>query len=386
MTDEIPSKLLKELRSNLASALADFKAYDVPAICLRIGLHGGTEEEAFQSKYKYAQKRIAALSSDELLKSARQLHIEEDDFALGETIAKIVDLKNNPITTLTRRRLIKLFDTQPLVTEIEEMEFIHSIWPIGSIRAPQSMAFENLEEFLFQHTVRNDDLTQKEVLESLGILECSTSQLFKFLEGVTSAEYQSQHRQTELAKAIDELLRHDGYEIVKVRKVSGSPVFKIRDLPNGNPSDHEISKTIHDFEPNQVGPRWEDALNSKSSDPERAITLARTLLEDVCKWILHEADKGWQETDDLPILYRKTAKVLNLAPDNHTEQIFKQILGGCQSVVIALGALRNKLGDAHSIGPKRVRPASRHAELAVNLAGAMAMFLIATWANKNDKP
>jgi hypothetical protein len=60
-------------------------------------------------------------------------------------------------------------------------------------------------------------------------------------------------------------------------------------------------------------------------------------------------------------------------------RVFKQILGSCQSVVESLGALRNKLGDAHSPGPKRARPQPRHAELAVNLSGAMATFLVATW-------
>jgi hypothetical protein len=70
---------------------------------------------------------------------------------------------------------------------------------------------------------------------------------------------------------------------------------------------------------------------------------------------------------------------MNLAPDGHKEQVFKQILGGCQSIVESLGSLRNKLSDAHSPGPKRAKPLPRHAELAVNLSGTMAMFLVATW-------
>ncbi len=48
---------------------------------------------------------------------------------------------------------------------------------------------------------------------------------------------------------------------------------------------------------------------------------------------------------DLPVLYRKLSKLLRLAPDDHTEQVFKQILGSCQSVVESLGVLRNKLSD-----------------------------------------
>ncbi|WP_042491478.1 abortive infection family protein, partial [Sphingomonas parapaucimobilis] len=62
------------------------------------------------------------------------------------------------------------------------------------------------------------------------------------------------------------------------------------------------------------------------------------------------------------------------------------ILGNCQSVVESLGALRNKLGDAHGGGPKRARPAARHAELAVNLAGSMATFLVATWETRRTPP
>lgn len=385
MEDDISAILLKTLRTELASAIANFKAYDVPAICTRIGLSKGSEEEAFQSKFKYAQKRIAGLPTDDLLKSARQLHAEEEGYSLGEALAKVDDLNSHPITTLTRRRLIKLFDGQTLATEVEHMDFIRSVWPIGDMPVGNGIHYDNLEAFLVQHTVRNDDLTQQELMENLGILECSTSRLFKFLEAVTSAEYQTVKRQGELAEAIDRLLRHDGYALVRSGKISGSPVFKVRDMPDGSPSDQEISKAIQDFETSQISPRWQAALDSRSSDPERSITLARTLLEDVCKWILHEAGDGWAEADDLPALYKKTAKVLNLAPDDHTEQIFKQILGGCQSVVSALGALRNKLGDAHSIGPKRVRPAARHAELAVNLAGTMSTFLIATWGTKSDK-
>jgi hypothetical protein len=110
-----------------------------------------------------------------------------------------------------------------------------------------------------------------------------------------------------------------------------------------------------------------------------AITLARTLLEDVIKWLLTKQGVDYDERADLPALYRLIAANLNLAPDGHTEEVFKRILGSCQSVVESLGTLRNRLSDAHSSGPLRAKPQPRHAELAVNLAGTMATFLIATW-------
>jgi hypothetical protein len=36
-------------------------------------------------------------------------------------------------------------------------------------------------------------------------------------------------------------------------------------------------------------------------------------------------------------------------------------------------------GDAHGQGRNPIRPTPRHAELAVNLAGTMAAFLVSTW-------
>ena len=153
---------------------------------------------------------------------------------------------------------------------------------------------------------------------------------------------------------------------------------------NGSPSDEGISDTLQSFDQATIHRRWEKALSRRSSDPEGAITLSRTLLEDVFKWILHEQDIQSGERDDLPTLYRKVAKSLSLAPDDHTEEAFKRILGSCQSVVESIATLRNRIGDAHGAKPRQVKPKARHAELTVNLAGAMATFIVSTWLEKNQ--
>jgi hypothetical protein len=51
-------------------------------------------------------------------------------------------------------------------------------------------------------------------------------------------------------------------------------------------------------------------------------------------------------------------------------------------VIEGLGAVRNKLSDAHGRGKRSPKPAARHAELVVNLAGAMATFLVRTWRSR----
>ena len=77
------------------------------------------------------------------------------------------------------------------------------------------------------------------------------------------------------------------------------------------------------------------------------------------------------------------AEKLNLAPNHLQEPVFKAILGNCQSIVNNLAAIRNRIGDAHGQGRRPVKPKPRHAELAVNLAGTMAAFLISTWKERS---
>lgn len=152
---------------------------------------------------------------------------------------------------------------------------------------------------------------------------------------------------------------------------------------NTAPADATISECLSSFDPDGVHRAWEKALNRRHEDPEGAITAARTLLETVCKGILEEAGEVYGD-EDLPKLYGRTARLMNLSPSQHTEETFKAILGGCHTVVTNLGTLRNRIGDAHGQGRSPARPASRHAALAVNLAGSMATFLVETWKLRRE--
>jgi hypothetical protein len=160
------------------------------------------------------------------------------------------------------------------------------------------------------------------------------------------------------------------------------------DIRGTQPADDDISAILINFDTDHVYIAWEKALERRNHDPEAAITMARTLIESVCKHILEEAgipykDKG-RDQDDLPQLYSKTAMQLNLAPEQHQEEVFKQILGGCKSVIGGLSGVRNRLSDSHGKGKKAIKPSPRHAALAVNLAGSMAAFLVATWEERSS--
>lgn len=382
-----PAELAATIRECLISALSDAKAYDVPSLCRRFGLADGTEQEAFSSKYKYVSKRLRDVSGKRVLDIAREYLTEHDNFRLAEAVQILDENQEPPITELTRRRIMAFLKAGALVTEIEELEFFRKLWPIASIHCqtdPSDYQWRSFEDAFFQHTIRNGDWDNVDVLKAVGFPTMSRHEVGRFLVALVDPMMQKPERQAQLVKGLNDLLKHDGYSLIEAGKISGSPRYRIAQPVAGAPSDEAISGTLQALTPEEIHGRWERAMERRTRDPQGAITLARTLLEDVCKWVLVEAGETYQEKDDLPALYRKLSKVLKLAPDEHTEQAFRQLLGSCQQIVELLGSLRNKLGDAHSPGPKRARPLPRHAELAVNLSGTMATFLASTWQARRE--
>lgn len=163
-----------------------------------------------------------------------------------------------------------------------------------------------------------------------------------------------------------------------------NPVFEFLENPKNTPAEIVISERVAAITEGYIKSEWTKALQRKIEDPEGAITSSRTLIETVCKHILDDLKVEYDDKLELPQLYKLTAKQLNLAPDQHTEKIFKQILNGCQAVVEGLGGVRNRLSDSHGKKMTSAKPSSRHAELAVNLAGTMTAFLYETFENMRE--
>jgi hypothetical protein len=157
------------------------------------------------------------------------------------------------------------------------------------------------------------------------------------------------------------------------------PLIDHLESNNNLPLDDNI-----EFNEDFIQELWHKALERKNSDPEGAITTARTLIETILKHVLDEFKIPYSASADLSELYKSVAKELNLAPEQHHEQIFKQILGGANGIIGGLGALRNKLGDAHGKAKNQIKPSERHSELAINMAGSIGVFIYKTYKSKCD--
>ena len=143
-----------------------------------------------------------------------------------------------------------------------------------------------------------------------------------------------------------------------------------------------VSEAIDVFNSAYMQETWTKALARRETDPEGAVTSARTLLESLCKHILEDAGKTPRVGTSLPDLYKAVAAELEISPDVKTAPIFATLFTACAEVIKGIGSLRNSLSDAHGRGPFGTMPDWRHAELAVNLSGAMATYLAAVWKGR----
>ena len=109
-----------------------------------------------------------------------------------------------------------------------------------------------------------------------------------------------------------------------------------------------MSTSLESFDAEGVHVVWGKALDRRNADPEGAITIARTLLENGVQWILDEIPgSSYTDKEDLPKLYGMVARALSLAPNcKHSEEPIKAILGGAMNLVNGMSTLRNRLATS----------------------------------------
>lgn len=361
----------------------------------QLGLAPGDVDDAMRSKKVYVRSRISKLSLDQLRGLGIAVERDHPLVALSEALDKLNETGTPELGEVARRRIIKLFDRDhQLEGDLSMVGFIEPIWPAldKTVTSPGGWGQVTLKGQIERHADLNQDWSGADVLHQLGAVTWSRARFFRLIEAAVHPRTRDDDKgRASLIAEINRHLEPDGWVLKPTGKTSGLPVYTVQPTtPAGeHPADAGITAVLASFDRDGVHAAWEEALALRAEKPEAAITAARTLVETVCKHILaHDPAGSYDEKDDLPKLYRATAKSLKLAPDQHSAEAFRMVLGGCFSVVEGLGTLRNKLGNAHGKGPEQarpqVRPKPRHAELAVNLAGAMAMFLVSTWVDRRS--
>ena len=177
--------------------------------------------------------------------------------------------------------------------------------------------------------------------------------------------------------AVDHLnryLSYDGCELVMVGAVyrvraRGEPLIEVE--AQLQPKVH----AGHEFIAEQIE-KCDRKL--REEDYDGAITNARSAIEAVLSDIQARLALTPPQYDgDLPKLYKRVQKLLNLDPERpDVAESLRQLLRGLANIVSGIAPLRNKMGDAHV---RTYKPARHHAKLAVNAAKTFLDFIYDTF-------
>ncbi len=163
-------------------------------------------------------------------------------------------------------------------------------------------------------------------------------------------------------------LEQDGWQ------TNGSRIF-----PVGRGIDFLVASMLRGQPVDTIQREWDRAQLSVVSDSADALTAASAMIEATYKFILHDMGHPLPSHEDLRSLSRIVHPLLNISPEQEADQDFQKLFQGTITVAQSIGSLRTKMGDAHGASPTRGQPRARHARLAVNVAGAVCMFLIETY-------
>lgn len=121
-------------------------------------------------------------------------------------------------------------------------------------------------------------------------------------------------------------------------------------------------------------------------DPADAILAARELIESVCHMAIEAHGQRAPKNPSTGALYGQAAEILGLKAsaiegDSDASKAAKQVLQGLMNIAVGMGDLRTRVGRGH--GGSSASPArQRHAELASNAAGTLALFMLDTWQER----
>jgi hypothetical protein len=293
-----------DFRKLIETALYPTKAYNLPAVCERLGLAPGDQDEAYSSKTQYVRSRLERLGAEEIVTLARKILKDFATFDLEEAIAILDEEGSRKVSEITRQKVRHALVTVELSGSLPLLDLLSAFWPI------KTMLHEGLdmESLIARHMLRNDDWDNAQLLAYLGADTCSQERFFRFLEEVLHPKRRDEDDQRRLVELLNTIIGRDGFTFAAVDSVSGYPVYKVMEVSSGvrgvaknlifaangpKPelvfadainNDIEIVKNaeyclVYDRPVSPTGLRWEDMvewwknINSDHPDPERQLYL-----------------------------------------------------------------------------------------------------------------
>lgn len=160
------------------------------------------------------------------------------------------------------------------------------------------------------------------------------------------------------------------------------PVFEQLEQSN-SPVMNATSTALGILNIDHVSLAWQRSLERVKSEPDSAITSAKTMLESLYKVLLDEQEVKYPETANLPKLQHLVMMELKFSPEQQTDDNLRVIAGNIKSIQSQLASLRNSISDSHGHGKNHYQPSVEIAEFVVNISGALAILIVRLYQQRH---
>lgn len=176
-------------------------------------------------------------------------------------------------------------------------------------------------------------------------------------------------------KVIDEInsvLYFSGNELTKVGKV-----FSVQEVGSAvtvtTPSLERIDRAYV----SDMRQRAEEDLADGHYDS--AITKCRSLIEEVFAYVIEKKGEEPSDKGNIFNLYAQVKKLYGKKLENGADLEVDNLISGLGKVLKAISEIRNKAGDAHGLGSKRIYVEESEARFFVNSSATIADFVLSVY-------
>lgn len=300
----------------------------------------------------------------------------------------------NKITELTRRDIVDFIMLEGVnwAGRFEEPDFLKRIYNLEEMKSTDGR-FRNAYGDIFQHRINNEDWDNDWVFYDarFDLMNGQDESFLRFLcEMLHPAVRSNVDEVMNICSGLNSFLKHDGFQLVEVKRMSGKPVFEGREVGTiENPVLQTANDCLTQIDDSYLSQQISRMKKAIDDDPGLAIGTAKELTETISKTIIKMRTGECPNDQKLHQLVRQVAEMLSLTPEGIPDEakaakIIKKVLGSLSSITEGMAELRNTYGTGHGkhAGVKGLGP--RHARLVVGMASTLAIFLWDTHQEKAD--
>lgn len=217
------------LQNEIADYLSSYKAYDLPNICKSYGIECNEQSNPNSSKRIYINSGLKKMNLAQTKELVKRIIANGADTEFVRKIEPFMDDDFFFIPMVSRRAILEwLSSERNLEGKKNVVDLLSMSWNLKNIAIKKEWCNKNAYDFIFQHMVRNDDISYKELFEEiLDIIYVPDSILIRFLEALVDPSIREDSEIAYYISEINKLLVTDGYQFQVEKHIGGRPIYKI---------------------------------------------------------------------------------------------------------------------------------------------------------------